>query len=254
MAAMALKKLIAACLLPFPVAVALLLLGLWLLWFTRRQRGGRALVSLAAALLLVGGYDLMSGPLIRPLERTYPALAPAAVQALTPAPIAVVVLGSGYRPDAMALPPNDRLSSNGLARLIEGVRLIQLLPQARLIVSDGFGQGEALAGTAAFLGVARDRIVLEGRSLDTADEAALLPPLVGEAPFLLVTSAAHMRRAMGLCRKQGLRPIAAPADFIGGGGDWSAGELIPRASGFSRADHALHEWIGLWWSRMRGAL
>jgi uncharacterized SAM-binding protein YcdF (DUF218 family) len=176
------------------------------------------------------------------------------VQALAPAPVAVVVLGSGYRPEAAALPPNDRLSANGLARLIEAVRLLRLLPQARLIVSDGFGQGQALAETASFLGVARDRIVLEHRSLDTADEAALLPPLVGAAPFLLVTSASHMRRAMGLCLKQGLHPIAAPADFIGGGSEWSAGDLVPRASGFSRTDHALHEWIGLAWGKLTGKI
>jgi uncharacterized SAM-binding protein YcdF (DUF218 family) len=251
---MALKKLLGAFLLPFPIALALLLLGLVLLWFTKRQRGGRRLIALSAIVFLAGGYDLMSGALIRPLENAYPALSAAAVQGLTPAPIAVVVLGSGYRPDATALPPNDRLSTNGLARLIEGVRLIRLLPQARLIVSDGFGQGQALAETATFLGVPHERIVLERRSFDTGDEAALLPPLVGGAPFLLVTSAAHMRRAMSLCRKQGLNPIAAPADFIAGGGTWSASDLVPQSSGFSRTDHALHEWIGLAWGRLRGKL
>jgi len=251
---MAVKKLIAAVMLPFPIALALLMLGLLLLWFTKRQRGGRRLISLAAVLFLVGGYDVLSAPLIQPLERAYVALGPAAVQALAPAPIAVVVLGSGFRADAATLPPNDQLSTNGLARLIEGVRLVHLLPRARLIVSDGLGQGRALADTAAFLGVAPERVVLEQRSLDTADEAALLPPLVGGAPFLLVTSAAHMRRAMALCRKQGLNPIAAPADFTGGGYEWSVGDLIPRASGFARADHALHEWIGLWWSRLRGTI
>jgi uncharacterized SAM-binding protein YcdF (DUF218 family) len=152
------------------------------------------------------------------------------------------------------LPPNDRLSSNGLARLIEGVRLVNLLPGARLIVSDGYGQGEALAATATFLGVARERIVIEGRSLDTADEAAVLQSLVGSAPFLLVTSAVHMRRALALCRKQGLAPIAAATDFVTLGSDWSAGDLIPRPTGFLRIDHGLHEWIGIWWSHLRGTI
>jgi uncharacterized SAM-binding protein YcdF (DUF218 family) len=173
------------------------------------------------------------------------------VTSLAPAPVAVVVLGSGYRPDP-SLPPNDRLSGNGLVRLIEGVRLVQLLPAARLIVSDGFGQGEALAATAAIMGVAHARVVLEGRSVDTSDEAALLPPLVGKAPFLLVTSAAHMRRALALCRKQGLNPIPAATDFTLGASIWSAGDLVPHAGGFFRTDYALHEWIGLLWSSLRG--
>jgi uncharacterized SAM-binding protein YcdF (DUF218 family) len=251
---MALKKLIGACLLPFPVAVLLVVIGLTLLWFTQRQRLGRVAVSIGTFILLLGGYDILSCALIPSLERPYAPLAPGAVTQLAPAPVAVVVLGSGYRPNAR-VPANDRLSGSGLARLIEAVRLMRLLPTARLILSDGFGQGESLADTAVFLGVARDRIVLEGRSRDTADEAALLPPLVGGAPFLLVTSAAHMRRSMALCRKQGLHPIAAATDFASGGDDgFLATDLVPRAGGFGRADQALHEWIGLIWSRLRGTI
>jgi uncharacterized SAM-binding protein YcdF (DUF218 family) len=250
---MALKKLIGACLLPFPFALFLLLSGLALLWFGKRQRLGRLLISLSAVAMLLGGYDVFSGPLLRPLERSFPALSSDAVAQLAPAPVAVVVLGSGFHPDPR-LPPNARLSGNGLMRLIEGVRLVKLLPGARLIVSDGFGQGEALAETAALMGVARDRIVVEGLSRDTADEAALLPPLVGTAPFLLVTSAAHMRRALGLCRKQGLAPIAAATDFATAGSDWSAGDLVPRPAGFLRTDYALHEWIGIWWAHLRGTI
>ena len=104
------------------------------------------------------------------------------------------------------------------------------------------------------MGVPRERITLEARSNDTSDEAALLPPLVGKEPFLLVTSAAHMRRALALCRKQGLNPIAAATDFARASVEWTAGDLVPRAAGFLRADYALHEWIGYWWSGLRGTI
>ena len=149
---------------------------------------------------------------------------------MTPAPTAIVVLGSGFRTDK-TLPPNDRLSANGIVRLTEAIRLASLLPSARLIVSDGVGQGESLAQTAMILGVPRERITLEARSNDTSDEAALLPPLVGKEPFLLVTSAAHMRRALALCRRQGLNPIAAATDFTRASVEWTAGDLVPRAAG-----------------------
>ena len=82
----------------------------------------------------------------------------------------------------------------------------------------------------------------------------MLRPLIGGASFLLVTSAAHMRRSMALCRKQGLAPIAAPTDFIVHRTHWSLVDLVPEADGFEHADHALHEWIGLLWSRLRGTL
>jgi uncharacterized SAM-binding protein YcdF (DUF218 family) len=252
---MVLKKLIGACLLPFPLAVLAIVIGLLLLWLTQRQRLGRVAVSIGTFILLLGGYDILSVALIPSLERHYGPLTPPALAEIAPAPAAVVVLGSGYHPD-FRLPANDRLSAAGLVRLIEAVRLMHLLPAARLVLSDGFGQGEALLETAAFLGVPRERIALEARSLDTADEAALLRPLVGAAPFLLVTSAAHMRRAMALCQKQGLNPIAAPADFSGGSNadGFLATDLIPHASGFARADQALHEWIGLGWSGLRGKI
>ena len=250
---MALKKLISACLLPFPIALALLICGLLLLWFTQRQRAGRILSTLSLLIFLIGGYDLFSGALIGPLERPYPPLSAEAVAAMAPAPVAIMVLGSGFRTDT-TLPPNDRLSDNGIARLTEAVRLARMLPSARLIVSDGVGQGEALAQTAVIMGVPRERITVEARSADTADEAALLPPLVGKDRFLLVTSATHMRRALALCRKQGLNPIAAPTDYAHGNSEWSAGDLAPHPVGFLRADYALHEWIGYWWSSLRGAI
>jgi uncharacterized SAM-binding protein YcdF (DUF218 family) len=250
---MAFKKLIAACLLPFPFALLLLFVGLVLLWFTKRQRTGRVLASASALLFLLAGYGVLAGPLIRSLERPYPPLSAEAVTALNPRPAAVVVLGSGFRPDPK-LPPNDRLSENGLVRLIEGIRLARLVPDARLIVSDGLGQGKALAETAAILGVEARRIALEAPSLDTADEAAVLRPLVGERPFLLVTSATHMRRALALCHKQGLHPIPAPTDFMDGPRVWSASDLVPSAFGVGRTDIALHERIGYWWSRLRGTI
>ena len=250
---MALKKLISACLLPFPIALVLLIGGLLLLWFTQRQRLGRILSSLSLVIFLIAGYDLFSGVLIPPLERPYRPLSAEALAAMTPAPVAIVVLGSGFRTDT-TLPPNDRLSDNGISRLTEAVRLSRMLPSARLIVSDGVGQGEALAETAVIMGVPRERITLEARSNDTSDEAALLPPLVGKDPFLLVTSAAHMRRALALCRKQGLNPIAAATDYAHSTSEWSAGDLVPHAGGFVRADYALHEWIGYWWSRLRGTI
>lgn len=250
---MALKKLISACLLPFPLALALLICGLLLLWFTQRQRLGRILSSLSVLIFLIGGYDLFSGALIAPLERPYPPVTAEALSTMTPPPVAIVVLGSGFRTDT-TLPPNDRLSDNGIARVTEAVRLARMLPSARLIVSDGVGQGQALAETAMIMGMPRERITLEARSLDTSDEAALLPPLVGKDPFLLVTSAAHMRRALALCRKQGLNPIAAATDYARPASGFSAGDLVPRPAGFLRADYALHEWIGYWWSRLRGTI
>lgn len=249
-----LKKLISSCLLPFPFGLALLVLGLVVLWgFDKRQRLGRWLVTLGTLILLLGGYGLIARLTLTPLEREHLPLSAAEVLALEPPAQAVVVLGSGFLPDR-ALPPNDRLGSTGLARLVEGVRLWRLRPQAKLVLSDGLGQGKSMAEIATFLGVPPDRLVLEALSMDTVDEVEAIKKTVGTGSFLLVTSAAHMHRSLALCRAQGLKPIAAATDYVMKRGTWSALDLVPSAGNIIRSENALHEWIGLLWSHLRGTL
>jgi uncharacterized SAM-binding protein YcdF (DUF218 family) len=75
---------------------------------------------------------------------------------------------------------------------------------------------------------------------------------VGDQPFLLVTSAYHMPRAMMLFRKEGLRPIAAPGDFNDRGEDsiWALG----TANQLEKTEKAWHEYIGLAWTYLRGQI
>src|SRR5207253_2584324 len=62
------KKLLAPFLMPVPFCLALLLLGLVLLWLTRRQRAGKWLATLGALLLLLLGYGSVSGRLPASLD------------------------------------------------------------------------------------------------------------------------------------------------------------------------------------------
>ena len=47
-----LKKIVSRFLFPLPLSLEFLILGLFLLWFTRRQRAGKALVTCGVVLLL----------------------------------------------------------------------------------------------------------------------------------------------------------------------------------------------------------
>ena len=60
------------------------------------------------------------------------------------------------------------------------------------------------------LGVDVPRADVLGTPLDTAQEARAIAALIGRAPFILVTSAYHMPRAMRLMLQAGLDPIPAP--------------------------------------------
>jgi len=247
-----LKKLLSACLLPLPLAMALLVVGIAVLWLSERQRLGRWLASTGVLLLLLDAYGVFATTFLNPLEKPYSPLSADAVAALNPKPAAVVVLGSGFLADKR-VPANDRLGSTGLARLVEGIRLWRLHPESKLVLSNGLGQGSSAVETATFLGVPTDRLVTEAFSMDTVDEVVAIQNVIGNAPFLLVTSAAHMRRAEALCRARGLSPIPAATDYLMSRGGWSVLDLLPNARELSRADSALHEWIGLLWARLRGA-
>ena len=98
------------------------------------------------------------------------------------------------------------------------------------------------------LGVPRERIGIETRSRNTDENArfsaAILHPQPGQV-WLVVTSAFHMPRSMGLFRKAGFDAVAYPVDFrtFGDGRDWRL--QLFRLSGLSTFDLATHEWTGL---------
>ena len=68
------KKIISRFLFPVPFSLEFLLVGLFLLWFTRRQRAGKVMVTCGAILLLGFSNIVTSNALLRPLEHSYPRL------------------------------------------------------------------------------------------------------------------------------------------------------------------------------------
>ena len=260
-----LKKLISAMLMPTSAAVTLLGIGLILLWFSRRQRLAKVMVSSAFAILFVGTCHFASDAIVAPLETRYGALYPdttltQAIKAAGPPPQLILVLGGGDVADAR-VPPNDQLNDSALSRLIEGIRLLRLLPDSRLLLSGGMpsANGEChadrLMAVAHSLGVERGRLEVDRTALDTEQEAANLARRIGKQPFVLVTSAFHMPRAMALFRHAGTSPIAAPTHHVtldepGVG----LLEFLPESGSLSVLEWGLHEYLGLLWSKLRGRI
>ena len=253
------KKIIASLLMPLSVIAALLLLGLLLLLASRLRRTGTALITLGVALLLVLSSSPLSEQIAAPLEYRYQALGE--TQSLQGVRW-IVVLGSGHTTTA-TLSPNSELNGSALARLNEGLRLQRALPQATLLLSGGAvfdsrSNAAVMAQTAVALGFDRDAIVVEERPRDTAEEAELISAWVDNEPFILVTSALHMPRAIALFERQGSRPIPAPTDYTikyqVGGGDKRPLRWLPNPSRLQTLQRAWHEHLGMTWSRWRGEL
>lgn len=254
-----LKKFISHWLMPMSFCVVFIAAGLWLMRYPKRAKLGRRLALGGLLFLIVFSNKYTSRVLIRPLETQYaPQPEFVAGQPLTP-PLAacryVVVLGggNGHSPDMAA---TSLLSSSALARVTEAVRLLNAMPEARLIVS---GPGKAprpthavvLGRAAQSLGIASDRILYIDQAHDTEDEAREIKKLVGDAPVAVVTSAWHMPRAMALCRNAGIKALACPADFLSHSDDefhftgllWDAGAL--GVSSLGVREHVGHLWIWL---------
>jgi len=251
-----LKNIVAPLFYPLSLCIELLLLGLFLLWFTRKQRAGKTIVSLGVILLCLFSYCAVSDILLRPLEHKYPPL-------INPADVHnirwIVVLGGGLIYDP-GIPATSQLSDASLARLVEGIRLHKMLPGSKLVLSGGsvFGlvpEAVIMADAARSIGANGRDLILESLSRDTKDEARLIQKIVGRARFVLVTSAAHMPRSMALFAKRGMHPIPAPTEYLAAESrEINPAMFFPSADGLERAERAFHEYLGLAWAKLRGQI
>jgi uncharacterized SAM-binding protein YcdF (DUF218 family) len=260
------KKIVAPLFYPFSLCLGILILGLFCLWATRRQRLGKGLVTLGTVLLLLLSLPFIASGLLTPLESRYPALLnPEAVlrgEGGSTSPPWIVVLGGGHVLDPRH-PANSQISAAALGRVVEGVRLYKAMPGSKLLLSGGgvfdpVPEAAVMARVAGVLGVKPQDIRLETESRDTADQTRIVADLLGRERFILVTSAAHMPRAMALFRKRGVEPIPAPTDFRvqepQGAHGPDPGQFFPRASGLKEVETAAHEYLGLAWAWLRGAI
>jgi uncharacterized SAM-binding protein YcdF (DUF218 family) len=229
------------------VAALLLILAAAILWLRGRRATAGALALGAGLLVYVLSLAPVGDALLRPLERQY--ASPEASAGLPSVPY-VVVLGSRYTPGA-GLSPVAALDGDGLARIVEGVRVLRRLPGAHLVLSGGAPPGRepsahGYARLARDLGVDADSLIVLDTPLDTAEEARAIAATLGSQPFLLVTSAWHMPRAMRLMQRARLHAVALPTGQQAGTSSGAyLGCLLPGASGLRNTERAIHEYLGL---------
>ena len=183
------------------------------------------------------------------LEATY-----SVIQQVDPKVKWVVVLGGGHS-EKEGLPANDLLSGASIKRLVEGVRLLQELPEAKLVLSGGgespqFTEALLLNQLSQWFSIPQERVVLEPNTLNTEEQARALVSIVHKERFYLVTSAIHMPRSMFLCRQQGLNPIPTPTDFSFFWYDRNRAKMfIPNVYNLYYFTIAMHEVLGRAWAK-----
>lgn len=244
-----LSKTLGTMLLPINFLIGVGLLGAVLL-ATRRAVLGRRLLTTSALLLALCGFLPLGKLLILPLEQRFPPW-----DASRGAPDGIVVLGGAIDPDLSAA-HGQAVFTRSADRIVATAILARQYPKARIVFSGGNANllADDFAKEADYalsaleeLGVAKERLTAERLSRNTVENAEFVKtvanPKAGER-WLLVTSAFHMPRSIGLFRRAGFPVEAYPVD-------WRASQSKAFSfssvaiNGLERTDVAMREWIGL---------
>ena len=216
----------------------------------RFGRTAQAVSVAASALLLIGATTPVGLALIAPLENRFPS--PPSDMA---APYGIIVLGGAMQGDASAA-RGQAVFDEG-ERVIQAVLLARRYPKARIVYTAGAASIIPRSSTEADearklmvdLGVDPGRIVLEERSRNTDENARFTAAMVHPTPaqrWLLVTSAFHMARSMGVFEKAGFMVTAYPVAFRTLGlGPEGLGCCQSPGKNLQVLEIALREWIGL---------
>jgi uncharacterized SAM-binding protein YcdF (DUF218 family) len=228
-----------------------------LLLFTRWRGLGRFLVVLAALLALAIALLPVGDWLLRPLEERFPPLSD-----LPPKVDGIIMLGGAVNTEITESRHQPTVNDHA-ERFIAFVDLARRYPTAKLVFSGGgpelengnFREADAARLVLQWMGMDTSRVIFERESRNTyenvIDSKALTHPMAGEA-WLLITSAYHMPRAVGLFRAQGWTVIADPVDYQTAARKASPDFSMDFQENLNKTSLALKEWIGLTANRWLG--
>jgi uncharacterized SAM-binding protein YcdF (DUF218 family) len=217
---------------------------------TRWPRTGQRMVLGGVAALVILGLTPAPIWLLTPLETRF------SLYKDDGTPVdGVVILGGSFETEPTNHYGQMALNDAG-ERILAIATVAQRFPNARIVYTgggSGFIQGRTpeatlVERTAQDMGIAPGRIIYERRSLNTYENAVFTKELVKPKPgerWLLVTSAFHMPRSMGVFRKAGWQVIPFPVDFRTGGPEDAGRFFASVAQGLTRSDTAIKEYVGL---------
>ena len=233
-----------------------LIVGTWLVNFTRWQKYGRLLLTGTALSTLLLAYIPVGDWLAYPLEQRF-----ASNPQFDAEPDGIVLLGGSF---SLAISENRQqthLTASG-ERLLAFLELARRYPEARLVFTGGSGsptlqavrEADIARGFLMSLGLSEERLLFERESRNTFENARNASEMVPRTPdenWLLITSAYHMPRSFGAFCQQGWKLTPYPVDY-----QTLQGKLLTVDLDFTAhlngLSLALGEWIGLLAYRLTG--
>jgi len=252
-----LSKILPLLVLPIGLVLEFTFLA-FLLLLAGKKKSSAFFLFLAMVLLWTASMPYMADTLKGQLESDYPAV----MMTEIPRSKCVVVLGGAVEP---VRPPRvDVDLLDGADRVRKAAQLYNEGFASIIIVSGGnqpwspFEESEAMSIQTLLLerGVPAENIVLESESRNTRENAfysiALVEKLDCGKP-LLVTSAAHMKRAVAAFTRLRVEVFPVSTDVkVVDLPKWTVFDFLPDAEALHMTNDAMREWIGQWFYKLNG--
>lgn len=246
---MAMISLLQYALVPSGFASLLFLAGLAATFVERSRRSALPLMAASASVFVTFSNGLVATLLISPLEYEYPALRDPGQYP----DVQTIVVLTAYASDSDRLSLSAAMNASSALRVLEAANVRAFCGNCQVVVSGSPVAARVMGRQLRQLGVPAHLLKIDASSGNTAASAERLRLFTPDRRIFLVTSAGHMRRAVGVFRKNGLIPVPAPTDY-------RLPKSIRHASWVTSATHlqasdlAVHEYIGIAWYRLTNRL
>jgi uncharacterized SAM-binding protein YcdF (DUF218 family) len=252
-----LSKILPVFVMPISLVLILALVALMLLR-RDRKRAAAGFVVAAMAVLWFASTPIVAQKFYRNLEARYPPLPLAQV----PEAGCIVLLGGALSP---ALAPRvDVELSESVDRVYKAAQLYRAGKAKYVVATAGnqpwslspWAEADLLRDLLMEWGVAKEDIFLEGSSRNTRENAVYSKNVIDSIhceTALLVTSAAHMPRAVAAFQAVGVSIVPVSTDVrVVDAGQPAALDFLPNAGALAMTSEAIREWIGSAVYRLQG--
>lgn len=229
-----LKKILSAFLMPLPIGLLLLLLGLIYLYVSSYKKA-KFYLSIGFLWIFIVSYSPFANNFLSPLEDKFSKIEN--IERVN----YILLLGGDFK-----------------GRSFEAIKLYYQMNNVKIITSGYPGsyktvsEAEISAEKLKQMGIPTEDIIMQIEPKDTQEEAVYVKKIVGNEPFILVTAAYHMPRAMGIFKKNGLNPIAAPTNYLAK--KKTSLLSLPSSRNIQRTEIAWHEYLGMTWYWLKSFL
>lgn len=233
---------------PGNLLVFFLFFGVLLLLFNRISTAKKVLIPTGLMAFILMAYPI-SDYVMKPLENRFskPQTLPSKIDG-------IIILGGGedlkrslsWQVAELGLGGDRYIGTAGLATYYPNAPVIFTGGSGSISLQNTSGEGALARTLLTTIGISEERLIIESKSRNTYENFKYTKPLLPktDGTYLLVTSAFHMARAVGIARMQGVNVIAYPVDY-------RTNSDSLRIFDFDFFDHlkalepAWREWVGL---------